>query len=97
MERGHVEGRQSAGLMQKPQEQLTLAEKLRQSPLETAAWYLAIRSFKDTTSWRSDTLLLCAAVSSANPLAGLLGPVVTKNKGSMLRYDSGFEKKVTSS
>ena len=92
-----MKGRQSAGLLQKHQEQLTLAEKLRQSPLETAAWYFAIRSFKDTTSWRSDSLLLCVAVSSANPLAGLLGPVVTKNKRSMLRYDSGFEKKITSS
>lgn len=92
-----MKGRQQAHcLMQNHQDQLTLAEKLRQSPLETAAWYIAIRSFKDTTSWRSVTLLPRAALSSASPLAGLLGPAVTENKCSMLRYVSGFEKKIAS-
>ena len=71
-----------------------MAEKLRQSPLETAAWYLAIRSFKDTTSCRSDTPSVKAALSSANPLAGLLGPIITEKKCSMLSYVSGFAKKI---
>lgn len=79
--------------VQSHREKLTLAEELRQSPLETAAWYLAIRSFKDTTSWRPDTSSLCAALSSANPPAGLTGPTVTENKYGMLRYASGFERK----
>lgn len=83
-------------LIQNHQEQLTLAEKLRPSPLETAAWYLAIRSLKDTTSWRSDTPSACTALSSANPLAGLLGPTATEKKCSMLRYVSGFAKKIAS-
>lgn len=60
-----------------------MAEKLRQSPLETAAWYLSIRSFKDSTSWRSDTHSVSEALSSANPLAVLLGPTVTEKKRSI--------------
>lgn len=64
--------------------------------METAAWYLAIRSFKDTTSWRSDTPSVGAALSSANAGAGLVGPIVTEKKCSMFRYVLGFAKKIAS-
>lgn len=83
-------------LIQNQQEQLTLAEKLWRSPLETAAWYLAIRSFNGTTSWRSDTPSVQAALSSANSRADLSGPTVTERKCRMFRYVSGFAKKIAS-
>lgn len=68
-------------LMQSSAELLTLAEKLRASPLETAAWYLAIRSFRESASRSSASPSLPAVLASP----GFVRLKVTENKCSIFR------------
>lgn len=69
-------------LTQSSAELLTLAEKLRASPLETAAWYLAIRSFRESTSRSSDSPSLPTVLASL----GFVRLKVTENKCSNFRW-----------
>lgn len=78
-------------LMQSSAELLTLAEKLRASPLETAAWYLAIRSFRESTSRSSDSPSLSAVLTSP----GFVRLKVTENKCSIFRQGSAWEENST--